>query len=446
MSSPRGVTKRSEKICVGLLSGTSADAIDAAVVSITGAAETAQLKLLAFVTLPIPAEIRRELFLLFDQAAGTLSPQANTGSPGGCLQRLCTLHVIFGELFAEAAHLACQAAGVPMERVFVIGSHGQTVWHQPIPDPSLPLRAAGTLQIGNPAVIALRTGVPVISSFRDADLAVGGQGAPLVPYFDWVTLRDPHRSRAVQNIGGIGNVTYLPANCTLADVLAFDTGPGTMVIDGLVQLLTANHATFDQDGLLAAQGRVDHTLLAQLLNDDFLNRPPPKTTGRERYGLPFVRQLLTQAGLSEGVLSDIEALGSPGERQVAWGEMGSPGERQVACGERVLPAKRQQAYDLLATATAFTAYSIALAYQRWLPRSGLDEVIVSGGGARNPTLLRFLQDLLAPIPVRVSDTLGIDAKAKEAMAFALLAHDAYLGLPTNVPRATGARQAVTLGS
>lgn len=397
--------RSSEKICIGLLSGTSADAIDAAVVSITGAAETAQLKLLAFVTLPIPTEIRRELFLLFDQAAGTL-------------QRLCTLNVILGELFAQAAHLACQEAGVPLERVFVIGSHGQTVWHQPLPDPSLPIHASGTLQIGNPAVIALRTGVPVISSFRDADLAVGGQGAPLVPYFDWVTLRDPHRSRAVQNIGGIANVTYLPANSTLAEVFAFDTGPGTMVMDGLIQLLTANQATFDRDGLLAAAGRVDHSLLAQLLNDDFLNLPPPKTTGRERYGLPFVRQLLTQAGLSEGVLSD----------------------------SSVSPATWQQACDLLATVTAFTAHSIALAYQRWLPLSDLDEVIVSGGGARNPTLLRSLQDLLAPIPVRVSDDVGIDAKAKEAMAFALLAHDAYLGLPTNVPRATGARQAVILGS
>ncbi len=405
MSRSDGIFGSRERICVGLLSGTSADAIDAAVVSVSGAAETAQLKLLAFVTFPIPPEIRHELFLLFDQAEGALP-------------RLCTLNVILGELFAQAAQLACQEAGVPLEQVFVIGSHGQTVWHQPDPDPTLSIKAAGTLQIGNPAVIALRTGVPVISSFRDADLAVGGQGAPLVPYFDWVALRHPERSRAVQNLGGIGNVTYLPANCTLAEVFAFDTGPGTMVLDGLVSLLTAGQASFDQDGLLAAAGRVDHALLTQLLHDDFLDRPPPKTTGRERYGLPFARQLLAQAGLSEGVLSTTAAS----------------------------PLHWQQACDLLATATAFTAHAIAQAYQRWLPLDDLDEVIVSGGGARNPTLLRFLQDLLAPIPVRVSDAVGIDAKAKEAMAFALLAHDAYLGLPTNVPRATGARQAVVLGS
>lgn len=391
------------RLCVGLLSGTSADGIDAAVVQIVGAGVTASVTLIASTTVPYPTSVRQELFALFEQHPPVL-------------KRLTILHRVIGELFAEAAHLVCQKAGIPLASLFVIGSHGQTVWHQPEPDPSLPLAVPSTLQIGSPAVIALRTGVPVVSDFRQADIAAGGQGAPLVPYFDWVTLRDTARARAVQNIGGIANVTYLPPGGGLDNVLAFDTGPGTMVIDGLVQLLTDGTARFDRDGALAAAGRVDERLLAQLLEDPYLQCPPPKTTGRERYGLPFAQRLLTQAGVPVGVLADPTSS----------------------------VAMRQHACDLVATATAFTAHSIALAYRRWLPP--VDEIILCGGGSRNPVLVDHLRDLLSPVTVRLADEFGIDADAKEAMAFALLAHDACFGMPTNVPRATGASRAVTLGS
>lgn len=391
------------RLCIGLLSGTSADAIDAALVRITGAGPTARLELLAYEARPFPVPVRQELLLLFEQAPPAIA-------------RLATLHVVMGELFAEAAIALCQRVACPLSAVFVIGSHGQTVWHQPEPDPALPVAARTTLQIGDPAVIALRTGVPVVADFRAADVAAGGQGAPLTPYFDWVVLRHPERNRAVQNIGGIANVTYLPAGGGLDDLLAFDTGPGNLVIDGLVQLLTGGTRAYDRDGALAARGRVDRQLLDRLLADPYLAAPPPKTTGRERYGLPFARRLLAETGVPERALSDAA----------------TP------------PASRQRALDLIATATAFTAHTIALSYQRWLPP--VDEVIVSGGGARNPLLLATLRRLLAPAPVVPLETLGLDSKAKEAMLFALLAHDACFGLPTNVPRATGAHRAVTLGS
>ncbi|MEA2516064.1 MAG: anhydro-N-acetylmuramic acid kinase [Thermomicrobiales bacterium] len=392
------------RLCVGLISGTSADGIDAALVRIAGAGDGAHLQLVAFVSTPYPTEVRDELLALYAEDA----PHA--------VARLCSLNALLGELFAEAALDVCRRAGVPPTDLHVIGSHGQTVWHEPGPDPAWPLSRTSTLQIGEPSVIAERTGAPVVADFRVADVAAGGQAAPLVPYFDWVVLRHPTRNRAVQNIGGIGNVTSLPAGCDLDAVRAFDTGPGNMVLDGLVTLLTGGTATFDRDGALAAAGTADPTLLDTLLRDPYLDAPPPKTTGRERYGLAFARRLLHDAGLREDLLApDSEAT----------------------------PEERQRARDLLATATAFTARSIADAYRRWLPQP--DDVLVGGGGSRNPTLMRLLRDELAPVPVAPIDTLGVDGRAKEAMAFALIAHDALAGLPTNVPGATGARRAVTLG-
>jgi anhydro-N-acetylmuramic acid kinase len=392
------------RLCVGLISGTSADGIDAALVRIGEAGAAARVELVRFVSVPYPTEVRDELLALYADDA----PRA--------VARLCSLNAVLGELFAAAALEVCRQAGVPADALHVVGSHGQTVWHQPLADPAVPLSVPSTLQIGEPAVIAERTGATVVADFRTADMAAGGQGAPLVPYFDWVVLRHPARSRAVQNLGGIGNVTHLPAGGGLDAVRAFDTGPGNMVLDGLVTQLTDGAAAFDRDGELAAAGQVDDRLLATLLADPYLDQPPPKTTGRERYGLPFCRDLLRTAGVAEGTLVP---------------------------GADTSPEVRRRAHDLLATATALTARSIADAYRRWLP--GVDEAIVGGGGSRNPTLLRMLREALAPVPVLPAEDVGIDGRAKEAMAFALLAHDGLAGLPTNVPAATGARRAVSLG-
>ena len=397
----------SGNLCLGLISGTSADGIDAALVRITGAGLGASLDLVAFQSFPYPAAVRAELMALY-------APDA-----ANAVARLCSLNAVIGELFAEAALAVSRLGGVAPADLHVIGSHGQTVWHQPEHDPALPLSTRSTLQIGEPAVIAERTGAPVVAGFRVADIAAGGHGAPLAPYFDWVVLGHPDRARAAQNIGGIGNVTYLPPRTTgtIDDVRAFDTGPGNMVIDGLVGLLTNGEAQYDADGRLAAGGTVDAALLDRLLDDPYLAAPPPKTTGRELYGLPYARAMLEEAGVREGVLA----------------------ERATAS-----EADRRRARDLVATATALTARSIADAYRRFLP--GVAEVIVGGGGGRNQTLMRMLGVLLAPVPVAPIDDHGVDGRAKEAMFFALMAHDGLAGLPTNVPGATGARRPVTLGN
>jgi anhydro-N-acetylmuramic acid kinase len=382
------IAARDPRRVVGLISGTSGDGIDAALVEVSGAGTGAKVRLVAGVTLPFPPADREVLFQLFDPA-------------GSGVDRLCRFNFRLGELFAEAALAVLRAAGLPPRAVDLIGSAGQTVWHIPAP-------GGATLQIGEPAVIAERTGLPVVADFRVADVAAGGHGAPLVTYFDYVVFRDPGRSRAVQNIGGIGNVAYLPARpprgCEIGDVVAFDTGPGNMLIDGVVEGLTDGGQTYDRDGAMAARGRVDEAWLDTLLADPYLRAAPPKTTGREVYGVPFAARLLEEAR-RRGLRPD----------------------------------------DTVATVSALTADSIVRAYRDFLlPLGGLDEVIVSGGGASNPFLLRRMADGLG-LPVRRADELGVSSKLKEAMAFALMASDAVAGLATNVPRATGAAGPRVLG-
>jgi len=285
------------RLCLGLISGTSADGIDAALVRITGAGATASVALLAFASPPYPHAVRREVLALPEH-------------PDRAVARLCSLNVVVAELFAETALALCRDAGVDPADLHVVGSHGQTVWHQPAADPDLPGSVPSTLQVGEPAVLAARLGAPVVANFRAADMAAGGQGAPLAPYFDWAVFRHPTRHRAVLNLGGIANVTDLPPNATPERVRAFDTGPANIVVDGLVALLTAGAETVDRDGALAAAGAVDAPLLARLLEDSYFDQPPPKTTGRERYGLPFARDLLRARGWQPrrpDLLSDLRA-------------------------------------------------------------------------------------------------------------------------------------------
>ncbi len=395
-------TPKSERAtCIGLISGTSVDGVDVAIVTIKGHASNAKLDLIAFETIPYPAQVRTELLALYDDQSNAVA-------------RLCSLNVVVGECFAEATIAVAERAGIDLASVEIIGSHGQTVWHQPAPDPAWPLSTPSTLQIGEASVIAARTGVQVMADFRVADMAVGGQGAPLAPYFDWAVLTDPEKSRCVQNIGGIGNLTWLPAGCGVDEVIAFDTGPGNILIDGLVTMLTNGAQTYDRDGVFAAQGSLIPGMVDHLLEDEYLSAAPPKTTGREYYGAEQCRDLLDQVGVTAGALA--------GEDEVA---------RQLAC-------------DLVATATAFTARSIGDAYRDWLPELP-DEVLVNGGGCRNPTLMRMIAAGLPGIPVMATDAVGYDGDAKEAMAFALLAHDGLAGYPTNIPGATGATRSIPLG-
>lgn len=373
-------------VCLGLMAGTSLDGIDVAICQIDGHATAAVVTTLAFETVPYPAAVRDELLALYQ-------------SPTNAVARVCAMNVVVGRCFGDAARQVMDAAGITGEQVEVIGSHGQTVWHQPVVDPADPLLVSSTLQIGEASEIAARTGAPVMADFRVADIAVGGLGAPLAPYFDWALLSDPRTNRAIQNIGGIGNISWLPAGGSVDDVIAFDTGPGNMLIDALVRRLTEGALAYDDGGVIARAGHVDEATLAWLLADDYLAAPPPKTSGREYFGAAYVDRIVSRMGLSA---------------------------------------------DTVATVTAFTAQSIAEACRRWLPQLP-DELYVNGGGARNPVLMAMLQEACGGWPVCPTDALGIDADAKEAVLFALLAHDGLAGLPTNLPRVTGARRGVSLG-
>jgi anhydro-N-acetylmuramic acid kinase len=364
----------------GLMSGTSADGVDVAIADLT--ANRATLR--AFATVPYRPEIRRRVFALFDPRRASV-------------EDLCRMNFLLGEVFAEALIRVARSRRVALASIDLIGSHGQTIRHLPTGSP------AATLQIAEPSVIAERTGITTVGDFRPRDVAAGGQGAPLVGWTDFVLFRHRRRSRAIQNIGGIANVTYLPGACKLGDVVAFDTGPGNMIIDRLAQCITRSRRRYDADGRMARRGRVHAALLARLLRHAFLRRMPPKTSGRETFGTAFADALYTRA----------QAAG-------------------------LTPP------DVLATATAFTAHSIARAYRRHLP-AWPDEVILCGGGARNRCLVDMLAALLAPAAVRGMDELGIDADAKEALSFAMLAAAAIRGQANNVPAATGAAHPVVCG-
>jgi anhydro-N-acetylmuramic acid kinase len=334
----------------------------------------------AFVTTPFPRSLRERIFRVSEADATAL----------------CDLDVLLAEAFAEAALVVCETAGVAISEVDLIGSHGQTAVHHP--------RSAGalgaTLQIGEAAVIAERTGRPVVSDFRVRDVAAGGEGAPLVPLIDHLLFhtRAPGRFRALQNIGGIANVTLVGAS--LSDLVAFDTGPGNMPLDAVARAASDGAEPFDRDGQRAARGTVDGALLADLHRHPYLAQPLPKSTGRETFGKDFIYPLLARF---DGRLD-----------------------------------------DLLATLTRFVAETIARAYRQALPALP-DEVYVSGGGAMNPTLMRHLAEVLAPIPVASSSALGVDPQAKEAIAFAVLANQTLFGAPGNVPAVTGAAGPRVLG-
>lgn len=366
---------------LGLMSGTSLDGIDACLIEVTGVGDRLQVRFLGGRTLPFPPGLREAIMQQLDPATSRVDA-------------LAALNVALGEAFADAAIACCDALGFPLAALDAIGSHGQTLWHQPHgPHPA-------SLQLGEPAVIAARTGVTTVGNFRAADVAAGGQGAPLVPYVDHVLFGGRGRAIALQNLGGIGNVTYLPGAPDPAGILAFDTGPGNMVIDGLAQALMG--APYDEDGRGAAAGRVNADWLAALLADPYLAAPPPKSTGREAYGAPRVAALLAE-GRARGL----------------------------------------SAQDMLATATAWTAATIADQYGRFLPQFP-EAVYVSGGGARNATLMAQLAARL-PCPVRPLAELGVDPDFKEALAFAVLAHQTLVGQPNVLARTTGARRAQVLG-
>lgn len=369
---------------IGLMSGTSMDGVDAALIEINGDVGDVQWALLRFRTEAFGAEERARI---------------HEAITAGSAPALCRLHADLGEWFARAALAVCADAGLEPRDVDLIGSHGQTVWH----DPPGAERGA-TLQLGDPATIAERTGIPVVSDFRTRDIAAGGQGAPLVPWAD-LHLYAADRQRALLNIGGMANVTRVPAKGMDEPLLAFDTGPGNALIDGAVELATAGDQRYDQDARMAREGVVDEALLAELLAHPFFSRQPPKSTGREVFGRPYVEAIVARR---------------PPRSHADW------------C-------------SLVATLTAFTATTIADALDRWVLPHGVAELVVTGGGARNPQVIELLRARL-PVPVHTGEDVGIDSDAKEAIAFAALAWAHARGLPGNVPAATGAAGPRILGS
>ncbi len=373
-------------LIIGLMSGTLLDGIDAALVRFSGMKPQPTWRLEAFRSTPYTHAQRERI---------------HDAMVAGDAAVLCRLHADLGEWFAEAALELCRAAGVAAADIAAIGSHGQTLWHEP----PTPTRRGATLQLGCAATIAERTGIPVISDFRSRDVAAGGQGAPLVPFADRL-LFAADAPRVLVNIGGMANLTRVPAAHVNEPLLAFDTGPGNALIDAAVQLATQGEATFDAAGARAARGHIDAGLLAELRADPFFAEAPPRSTGRERFGRPRVQSLVA----------------------------------------RVTPAGDAAWCDLIATLTAFTAVTIADAVRRWILPLGAEQVIVSGGGARNPVLLAMLRAELQPLPVLEAQAVGIDADAKEAVAFAALAWAHLAGVPASVPEVTGARGARVLGS
>jgi anhydro-N-acetylmuramic acid kinase len=365
------------------------DGVDAALVELRGPAEKLRVRLRAFVSVPYPRAVRGEILRL----AGGEPTRAG---------EISQLNFLLGELFAHAALAVCRRGKVPPRHLAVIGSHGQTIYHQGAPTLDAGRRISSTLQIAEPAVIAEKTGAPVVADFRTADMAAGGQGAPLVPLVDYLLLRDDREGRVVLNIGGIANITVIPARAKPEEVFGFDTGPGNMVIDALVRHFTKGRKSYDAGGRWAARGKAIEPLLAQLLRLPFFRRQPPKSAGREQFGDWFVKEFFLK--------------------------------------------RRAKHADLLRTATELTAQTIAQAIERFVfPRVKVHRLIVSGGGAHNRLLMRRLRELLPHLAVCLSDQYGLPVDAKEAIAFAILADRTLHGLPGNLPSVTGACRPVVLG-
>ena len=390
------IATKPERLVVGLMSGTSFDGVDAALVRISGRGRHLEAELVRFVCFPFGDHLRCRI----------------GAAPVVAAPDIARLDFDLGDAFADAALAVIESAGLTPAGVDLIGSHGQTVWHDPPSDRSGspgPWRRGATLQIGQPDVIAARTGIVTVADFRTADVAAGGSGAPLIPYVDWLLFREPSEERLLLNVGGIANVTYVVDD--IDRVVAFDTGPGNALTDEIARCASGGAESMDRGGERALRGVVSEEAVARFLERPYFRKPPPKSTGKEMFGAEAARDLALRTFGGRGV-EDLDA-------------------REVD--------------ELLATATAITARSVADA-RSFLPvQSELSRVIVSGGGVRNAALMSMLAALFAPTPVESLAAHGMDPDAKEAVGFAILANETLMGRPGNVPAATGASRPVVLG-
>lgn len=375
---------------IGLMSGTSADGVDAALVEIVSEDEHPRIHLVAWDSLAYPAGLRERILHV---------------ASGGITEEVCHLNAYLGELFAEAAVQIARRAGVKLSDVDLIGSHGQTIHHLPVPKREARHAVRSTLQIGEPAVIAERTGVTTIADFRPRDLAAGGEGAPLTPIVHHALFACPDRGRVILNVGGIANVTVLPAGAPASAVAGFDTGPGNVLLDEFVRATGLSNRGYDEDGRLAAIGQIQPDLLHDLLKHPFIRRAPPKSTGRETFGPAFVEEF--RGRLKVRGVSDL---------------------------------------DGLATLTAFTVGAVVQNLREFVfPRTGVNEMVVTGGGARNPFLMRRLAEAMPECMVVTSDDIGFPGRPLEAVAFAHLAYLTATGQAGNLPAVTGAAGPRVLG-
>jgi anhydro-N-acetylmuramic acid kinase len=378
------------RLVIGLMSGTSADGIDAALVRIQGQGTDISVDLEAFNFVSYPDNLRSAILK---------ASEVETSS----VEEVCRLNVVVGEWFARSAVALCDQARVSLEAVDFIGSHGQTFHHLPALKEMYGCSTRSSLQLGDPSVIAERTGITTVADFRARDLAAGGQGAPLVPIVDYLLYRSEKVGRVLINIGGIANMTHLPAGCDLDDVIAFDTGPGNMIMDAAVTAITGGALEYDKDGEIGMSGTVFQELRQNLMSNPYLALPPPKSTGRELFGSEAANEVL------------------------AW-------------------RNRISDEDLVATLTAFTTDSIVDALDRFVhTRGAIDEIIVSGGGTKNPGLMQRLKHRVGGIHIQEIDALGMPSEAKEAVAFAVLANETLSNNQGNVPGATGAKHPAVLG-
>ena len=377
---------KTPKYAIGLMSGTSADGVDAALVSIKGSGKSTQAELICSICYPYPVELHQRIFNLFQTEQSRVD-------------ELCQVNFLVGQIFAEAATRVVEIANFDLKNIDFIGSHGQTIYHLPPTE----IGTASTLQIGESAVIANQTNLPVVSDFRVADIALGGHGAPVVPYVDFLIHNQDEKSVALQNIGGISNVTFIPKNAGPEDIIAFDSGPGNMIIDATIEIVTNGQKKYDEDGMMADQGQVNKGLLDILLKHPYLKLPPPKSTGRESFGWAFAQKTVESAkklGISD-------------------------------C-------------DLLATVTFFTTQTIVNHYQDHIPFL-IDEIRVSGGGSHNRTLMKNLSTLAEDMFKSVSVIVDEQPDAKEAIAFAILANETLVGHCSNLPNVTGSIRPTILG-
>jgi len=386
-----GLRKASSKryrTIIGLMSGTSADGVTACALRVSGSYTKTKVAFIGSKTYPYPRELRAELFDLFD------CPTARVDS-------ICSMNFTLGREFANAAISLAGSLSLKFDEVDLIGSHGQTIYHDPRPAEGL----GSSLQIGELAVIAEMTGVNTVGDFRKRDIAAGGEGAPLSPYVDYILFRS-NGGTAIQNIGGIANLTYMPPDCSEEEVVAFDTGPGNMVVDELVSAYTEGALAYDEGGSIALKGKVDEALLDELVSEPFFSRRPPRSTGRELFGAGFAERLLLMA----------EQRGLKGE-------------------------------DVIATATMLTVETIARAYEEFVLKKGpLDVLYLAGGGANNRAMVDWLKRRLPDIPIERFDVLGIPSEAREAAYMAILANEFVMGHAANMLMATGAKRKVILGT